>query len=244
MESAIRELNYQPDRIAARLARGREYRFWFILPTTAGEFMQSIVQEVEDSAQRMSAERVAIMVKRVDVFDGELLAQTLDALGEDVDGVAVVALDHPAVREVDQCAGGAGHDRCDAGVRRAGIQAHAFCRHRQFVGGAHGGGLDGAFPARAKKARSGLFAGSLSLRDHIERQFGFEQVMAHEFPHFEILPVRESRDDVETTESLTAQLLKEHKDLVGIYNVGGGTKGIVAGLEVFRPRQGHCVHCP
>ena len=29
VESAIRELNYQPDRIAARLARGREYRFWF-----------------------------------------------------------------------------------------------------------------------------------------------------------------------------------------------------------------------
>ncbi len=99
VETAIRELNYQPDRIAARLARGREYRFWFILPNTAGEFMQSIMQEVEDSAHRMSAERVAIMMKRVDVFDGELLAHTLDSLGEDVDGVAVVALDHPAVRE-------------------------------------------------------------------------------------------------------------------------------------------------
>ena len=92
VESAIRELNYQPDRIAARLARGREYRLWFILPTTAGEFMQSIVQEVEDSAYRMSGERVAIMIKRVDVFDGELLAHTLDALGDDVDGVAVVAV--------------------------------------------------------------------------------------------------------------------------------------------------------
>jgi LacI family transcriptional regulator len=43
--------------------------------------------------------------------------------------------------------------------------------------------------------------------------------------------VRESRDDVEKTAALTAQLLREHQDLVGIYNVGGGTKGIVAGLE-------------
>ena len=71
----------------------------------------------------------------------------------------------------------------------------------------------------------------LSLRDHIERQFGFGQIMAQEFPHLEILPVRESRDDVERTESLTAQLLLEHEDLVGIYNVGGGTHGIVAGLD-------------
>ena len=76
-----------------------------------------------------------------------------------------------------------------------------------------------------------MFAGSLSLRDHIERQFGFEQIMAQEFPQLEILPVRESRDEVEKTESLTELLLREHKDLVGIYNVGGGTKGIVAGLD-------------
>ncbi len=55
--------------------------------------------------------------------------------------------------------------------------------------------------------------------------------MAHEFPHLQILPVRESRDDVERSAELTAQLLKEHPDVIGIYNVGGGTKGIVAGLE-------------
>ena len=37
VETAIRELNYQPDRIAARLARSREYRFCFVLPERAGE---------------------------------------------------------------------------------------------------------------------------------------------------------------------------------------------------------------
>ena len=64
VETAIRELNYQPDRIAARLARGKDYRLWFILPTTAGEFMQSIAAEVEDAARRMAAERVTIMELR------------------------------------------------------------------------------------------------------------------------------------------------------------------------------------
>jgi LacI family transcriptional regulator len=81
------------------------------------------------------------------------------------------------------------------------------------------------------KGKVGLFAGSLALRDHIERQFGFEQVMAHEFPDLQILPVRESRDDTGRSEGLTRQLLKEHSDLLGIYNVGGGTAGIVAALE-------------
>jgi LacI family transcriptional regulator len=230
VESAIRELNYQPDRIAARLARGREYRFWFILPTTVGEFMQSIVQEVEDSAGRMSAERVAIMMKRVDVFNGELLAQTLDNLGEDVDGVAVVALDHPAVRESINALVARGITVVTLVSDVPGSKRTHFAGIDNSSAGRTAAGLMGRF-LRGQKGKVGLFAGSLSLRDHIERQFGFEQVMAHEFPQYEILPVRESRDDVERTEQLTAQLLREHPDLIGIYNVGGGTKGIVAGLE-------------
>ena len=56
--------------------------------------------------------------------------------------------------------------------------------------------------------------------------------MAHEFPHLAILPVRESRDDLARIEEMAQQMLFEHPDLIGIYNVGGGTRGIVAGLEV------------
>ena len=48
---------------------------------------------------------------------------------------------------------------------------------------------------RGRKGKVGLIAGSLSLRDHIERQFGFEQVMAHDYPNLTLLPVREGRDD-------------------------------------------------
>ena len=74
VEGAIRDLNYQPDRIAARLARSREYRFCFVLPDRAGDFWERINEEVRIMADRMAGERVAISVKRVDVFDGELLA--------------------------------------------------------------------------------------------------------------------------------------------------------------------------
>jgi LacI family transcriptional regulator len=230
VESAIRELNYQPDRIAARLARGREYRFWFVLPNTAGEFMNRISDEVEAAAKRMAGERVTIMVKRVDVFDGPLLSKVLDNLEEGIDGVAVVALDHPAVREsinalvakeisvvtlVSDVPGSkrthyAGIDNSSAGRTAAGLMG-------RFLNG--------------RKGKVGLFAGSLALRDHIERQFGFEQVMAHEFPDLMVLPVRESRDDMERSGELTKQLLREHPDLLGIYNVGGGTAGITAALE-------------
>src|SRR5947207_12333610 len=67
VESAIRELNYQPDRIAARLARSREYRFCFVLPARSGDFWQRIDEEVRLMAERMVGERVSIQAKQVDV---------------------------------------------------------------------------------------------------------------------------------------------------------------------------------
>ncbi len=230
VESAIRELNYQPDRIAARLARNRDYRFWFILPLTAGEFMMRVGEEVEQAAKRMAPERVAIMVKRVDVFDGAVLAQALDNLEEDVDGVAVVALDHPAVRESINMLVARGVAVVTLVSDVPGSKRAHYAGIDNSSAGRTAAGLLGRF-LRGKTGKVGLFAGSLALRDHIERQFGFEQVMAHEFPQFEILPVRESRDDIGRSEVMARQIVKEHSDLLGIYNVGGGTMGIVAGLE-------------
>ena len=43
--------------------------------------------------------------------------------------------------------------------------------------------------------------------------------------------LREARDDWQKVEAVAAQLLMEHPDLIGIYNVGAGTRGIVSALD-------------
>lgn len=230
VEAAIRELNYQPDRIAARLARSREYRFCFVLPASTGDFFNEIHDEVKAAANRMEAERVSIVVKRVDVFDGEQLAATLDGINKDCDGVAVVALDHPAVRESINALVARGVTVVTLVSDVPGSKRDHYAGIDNSSAGRTAASLMGRFQ-RGLSGKVGVFAGSLALRDHIERQFGFEQVMAHEFPDLTVLPVRESRDDLERIEEMTRQLLDEHPDLLGIYNVGGGTRGIVAGLE-------------
>lgn len=230
VEAAADKLAYQPDRLAARLARARDYRFCFILPTGTNTFMQSLQAEVEATAERLIGERIRMSVRQVDVFDGVALAEELEQLGEDFDGVAVVALDHPAVRE-------AINGLVDAGVKVVTLVSDAPGSKR-----VHYVGIDNTAAGRTaamllgrfvgpRQGKVGLIAGSLALRDHVERQFGFEQVMAREFPQLEVLPVREGRDDFEKVEAVTAALLAETPDLVGIYNVGAGNRGIVAALE-------------
>jgi LacI family transcriptional regulator len=82
-----------------------------------------------------------------------------------------------------------------------------------------------------RKGKVALIAGSLALRDHAERQFGFNQVLAREYPQISVLPALEGRDDSERTRALTRELLRAHPDIVGVYNVGAGNRGIGAALE-------------
>ena len=233
VEAAIRQLNYQPDRLAARLARSRDYRFCFVLPIGNNTFMVQLGEEVRAAAERMAPERVVIDMRLTDVFDGNVLAATLDQIGDIYDGVAVVALDHPSVREAI------------GGLAQRGVTVVTLVSDVPGSKRVHYAGIDNTSAGRTaaslmgkflgnRKGEVGLIAGSLALRDHIERQFGFEQIMTHEYPHLSILPVREGRDDWQRVEEVTAQLMKEHPGLIGIYNAGGGTRGIIVALEKAR----------
>lgn len=230
VEGAIRMLNYQPDRLAARLARGKEYRFCFVLPEGNNSFMINLGEEVRAAALRMNPEKVTIDMRLTDVFEAETLARALDQIGDIYDGVAVVALDHPRVKEAIN------------GLSERGVTVVTLVSDVPGSKRAHYVGIDNSAAGRTaatlmgrylgkRHGKVGLIAGSLSLRDHIERQFGFEQVMMHEHPNLTVLPVREARDDWQKVEAVAAQLLTEHPDLIGIYNVGAGTRGIVTALD-------------
>ena len=230
VEKAVRRLNYQPDRLAARLARARDYRFCFILPEGTNAFMTALAEAVEAEALRMAQEKVVIDLTRTDVFDADALAETLDSIGPNYDGVAVVALDHPRVREAINA------------LNERGVGVVTLVSDVPSSKRAHYVGIDNSAAGRtaatlmgrylgSRRGKVGLIAGSLSLRDHVERQFGFEQVMASDFPHLSLLPVREGRDDRQKAKRMAEQLLADHPDMIGLYNVGAGAAGIVTALE-------------
>src|SRR5690606_25359965 len=50
VQQAISQLKYRPDRFAARLARGREHRFQFLLPTGTNAFMEDLAERVRVTA--------------------------------------------------------------------------------------------------------------------------------------------------------------------------------------------------
>ncbi len=118
----------------------------------------------------MASERVTIDMRFSDVFDGIMLANTLDQIGDMYDGVAVVALDHPAVREAINSLASRGVVVVTLVSDVPGSKRAHYAGIDNSSAGRTAASLMGKFLG-ARKGEVGLIAGSLALRDHIERQF-------------------------------------------------------------------------
>jgi len=230
VEAAVAKLNYQPDRFAARLARARNYNFCFVLPVGTNTFMGNLSDEIVTHSARMAGERVSLAIERTDVFEPQRLAETLLSLAGRYDGIATVALDHPAVTAAIDAV-------IDAGTLVVTLVSDApQSKRAHFVGidnvaaGRTAGTLLGRFSG-LRMGKVGVIVGSLSLSDHIERHRGFAQIISQDFPGLALLPACESRDDFRQTEEIACRLIAETPDLVGIYNIGGGVRGIVSALQ-------------
>jgi LacI family transcriptional regulator len=230
VKEAIERNSFQPHVAAAELARGRARRFAFVMPSGPNLFMQQIHSYLGEMSGWLSARRLAVEMVATDVFDPSVLAASLETLaGGDYDGVAVVALDHPSVRA-------AINDLVDAGAKVVTLVSDVpSSRRHHYVGidNIAAGRTAGALVGRLVGPRSGkvaIVAGSQGLRDHAERIFGFNQVMASEFSGLDVLPVLEGRDEDERSEQLLSRLLGKHPDIVGFYNVGAGTQGVAKAL--------------
>jgi LacI family transcriptional regulator len=230
VEAAIAKLNYRPNPAAVRLARNLTVKLCFILPTGTNDFVALLSEQVHATSDWMALQRAYVDVMLVDVFDPEMLAQALERAGAEYQGIATVALDHPRVRAAlnDLAAR-------DVGVVTLVSDAPA-ARRLRYVGidNAAAGRTAGTLMGRFLGGRSGVvgvIAGSMALRDHSDRHFGFAQAIGGDHPALKLCPVQEGRDDNALNEAIVGRMLRDMPDLLGIYNIGGGNAGIAAALE-------------
>src|ERR1700740_3603805 len=237
VKETIERNAFQPHVAAAELARGPAPPLSFVMPSGPNLFMQQIQSYLDEMSGWLSARRLAVDMVATDVFDGSVLASTLEGFASDYDGVAVVALDHPSVRA-------AINDLVDAGVNVVTLVSDVpSSRRHHYVGidNIAAGRTAGALVGRLggpRKGKVAIVAGSPRTRDHAERIFGFNQVMASEFSGLDALPVLESRDEDERSEQLMTRLLGKNSDITGLYNVGAGPAGVAKALiEQGREKQ-------
>lgn len=236
VEEAVFRLGYVRDTAAANLAKRRVHRFVFLLPRGANPFMRAIEAELDHARERAVADRLDVVVEAVPAFDGEALATALDRIDPAaVSGVALVAVETPAVAgAIDRLTG-------------SGVPVVTLVSDLPASGRVHFAGIDNVAAGRTAASLLGRFvgdrsgqvavlAGSMLVRDHVERYRGFCEVMAQDFPDLDILPALEGRDDPVLASRLVAGSLARNAKVVGLYSLGAGNSGLLDSLAV--PRQG------
>ena len=230
VEQAIAELGFSRDLNASLMARARDLAVSFFIPDGSNEFMDSLADAVTRRAALSLVDRMHLVTHRVKALDAGALAAGLDALDpRDCDCAVIVTSEEPEIVTA-----------VDAATRR-GIAVMTLVSDLPGTTRRHFIGIDNVAAGRTAASLLGRFlpqggsvaviAGSLHLRDHLERLDGFSAALATEFPSVTVLGPFEGHDERQETEGLVANLLKENPDLVGIYNLGAGNAGLVAALE-------------
>lgn len=232
--AAMDKLNFVRDQAAANLARRRSYLFTFIVSAGETAFFRDVRNEIEVASEQAARERIRINVVAVPPLDPQAIVDAIEGFGDQIgDGVALVAVESQIVRDAIK------------NLRERGVKVVTFVSdspnsaRERFVGidNVAAGRVAGSLLKRFIAPRAGdvaVVAGSGTLRDHVERRMGFEQVMRTECPDLNVLPWIEGEELAGIVEEKLSRLLAENPDVVGLYSLGGGTRGVIDAIEAAR----------
>ncbi|SFO81007.1 transcriptional regulator, LacI family [Variovorax sp. PDC80] len=227
---AAAQLGYLPDESLHQVLRPRPMELIFLLPAGTNQFIRMLGDYVGIVEKQLEPFNVRCRRVEIEGFDAEVLAARLLRHGRQCDGIAFVPLEHPAVREAVATLADQGVHLLTLLSDLPGSRRAAYVGIDNHAAGRTAGYLMGRMLDR-KSGKVGLIAGSLSYRGHEEREVGFLQVLAEQFPGLRVVGLREGHDDVAQNYRQARTLLRQHADLVALYNIGGASEGIGRALK-------------
>jgi LacI family transcriptional regulator len=218
-----------PNGASPRALTGEIIRLDFALPAGTNSFIKMLHRHIEVQAQ--ARPDLDVHIATIEGFNPDRLARLLQELRGQTQGVGVIALDHPTVREAIRSLSANDIKVVTIASDILHVPRVAYIGIDNRAAGRLAGYLLNRFMGPERPGKVALFAGSLSYRGHEEREMGFRHILTEESPNLEIVEMREMLDDREKAYSEASALLDRHPDLAAIYNVGAGNTGIARALK-------------
>jgi LacI family transcriptional regulator len=201
-----------------------------ILPGASKTFMDLFAAHVQSEAERRR-DAIACSIHRFEGIDPHDLARRIVAVADaGSEGVAMVAIDHPAVREAIRSVTARGVPVLTLMSDISGVSSAGYIGIDNRAAGRLAAPLLGRFLPRSTLDIA-LFTGNLSYRGHEEREMGFRHVIAHDFSHLNIVHFTEMGEDSRRSFAEMRTLLAARPELAGLYNIGGALRGIAEAVR-------------
>jgi len=226
--SAAQRIGYVDLAVTPEKTRRRPVQLAFFVPGGTNTFMSNLGHTLQAVAR--AAPDVDLSLHRLDTYRPEALAAGLRQAAADADGIGVIALDHPIVRDAIRDLAAAGKRVLTLVSDISDVPRFAYVGIDNRAAGRLAGHLLGRF-LRQPAGEVALFAGSLSYRGHEEREMGFRRICAEDFPGIVLLPTQEVEDDIDSAFTAARRVMARHPGLAGVYCIGGGVRGIARALQ-------------
>jgi LacI family transcriptional regulator len=206
--------------------RRPSHRFGIVIQ--AGE---TFTRSVLDTAERLKdGESSAASLETAASRSDEETIELIQTLGRDLDGIALVSKNIEPIKSTLKEMRAAGKNvvalvsDLDAAVRDAyvGIDNRAAGQLAAFI---LGRSLE-----RVGEAKVAVVVGYFSYLCQEDREIGFRSLLRQRFPQIEIVEVIKGDDSREGTYTAALRLLKNRRDIAGIYNVAGGNFGLARAI--------------
>lgn len=235
MRSAA-ELGYVEEDALSAVAPQTLANISFLLPAGTNRYLAHLGRSIIEQSALFQKHGIKPSVEYIKSFNPEALAVALQRHGRSADGIAFMALEHPAVREAVNRLSAKGVPTVTLISDIGNAQRSAYLGLDNRSTGRLAGYLIARFVGKAP-AKVAMIAGSLSYRAHEEREMGFLHVLKESYPHIEVVGIREGHDDENMNYRQMRMLLSKHPDLAGIYNIGGGASGVGKAIKDARREE-------
>jgi len=228
---AAAELRYLPQEDLYAAMAPAPMQLLFILPDRSSRFLRMLGEWVRFSHEHWAPYNVQCRTAFIQSFDPDALAAMLRRRGRRCDGIAFMALEHPKVREAVNALAEQGVPTVTLVSDLSNSRRVAYVGLDNRAAGRTAAYLIARFVGPSRPAKVAMIAGSLSYRAHEEREAGFMHLFVEQYPHMQVVGLREGYDDDRTNYKQARALLQQHPDLAAIYNIGGAAEGIGRALK-------------
>lgn len=220
VNQAIEKIGFVRNMVAANLARGKEYRFLFLLPRGGDQFLAGLFARIDEANLAFAPEMMRAEVRQISDSDPHQIANLLGGLDADgVDGVALMAPEFPQVRDAMARLAERGIATVSFISGQVGLAQQDFIGIDNRAAGATAGRLMGRFAPQIP-GKILVVAETMHARDSLERRLGFDEVIHADYPHLTVLPSLETYGDPDRSERIIRASFASHGAIAGVYVLG------------------------
>ncbi len=228
LEAASRLGYHATGLIADRIAGAHPFcRLGFILQKESKAFYRTLNSAIETAAGARADTRVSTEVAFVDALSPDDLSSRIVDMSGKLDALGVVSIDHPSVTSAIDAA------------KKTGCRVFSMLSPLSAPVEGHIG-IDGRKAGRTAgwlmrrylwEGEVGILVGSHRYLGHEALEVGFRSYMREHAPDVQLKESLVYLDDAAVAYEAASELLRRAPDLSGLYQCGGGVRGVLKALQ-------------